>query len=96
MEMAAHKQLLGGEGGWCDCCGGTVGASGNYVKRGNCTGSGEPTASLLQVHMNRFVIWGTPLTASSHERGDSCWLHQVLDQVLNHRYSQGAVPKYMR
>lgn len=41
MEMAAHKQLFGGEGGWCNCCSGTVGVSSNYVKKDNCTGSGE-------------------------------------------------------
>jgi len=89
MEMAAHKQLLSGGGGWCDCPGGTFGVSGNSVKRHDGTGSGEPRASHLQVHMSIFVIWGTPLTASSSQRRDSYRLHQVLDQALNHQYSQG-------
>lgn len=44
METAAHKQLLGGEGGWCDCCSEIVGVSSNYVKTDYCTGSRELSA----------------------------------------------------
>lgn len=39
---------------------------------------------------------GSPLTASSRQRRDPCWLYQVLDEALSHQYRQGEVPQYTK
>lgn len=49
----------------------------------------------LWVHMNVCSL-GSPLTASSRQRGNPSWHDQVQDQALNHQFRQGEVPRYTK